>query len=131
MRSCAVNAVRKTPEHSGEEDMVAEVFMTPKDNREITDPLQGQSNCHPDGIKIEDREVHGQSTRLDDDVKAVTIDGEVMENDAPDESTHYHEGSKLFAEDVEQHMAVLPEVITFTTEITRRCPGWRSWNTLY
>uniref|UniRef100_A0AAV1UMG9 Uncharacterized protein n=1 Tax=Peronospora matthiolae TaxID=2874970 RepID=A0AAV1UMG9_9STRA len=78
MRSCAVNAVRETPEHSGEEDMFAEEAMTPKDNHEITDLLLGQSNCHPDGIKVEDREVHGQSTRLDDDVKAVTIDGKVM-----------------------------------------------------
>uniref|UniRef100_A0AAV1TMU0 Hypervirulence associated protein TUDOR domain-containing protein n=1 Tax=Peronospora matthiolae TaxID=2874970 RepID=A0AAV1TMU0_9STRA len=90
MRSCAVNAVRKTPEHSGEEDMVAEEAMTPKDNHEINDPLQGQSNRHPDGIKVEYREVHVQSTRLDDDVKAVTNDGEVMQNDEPDESTYYH-----------------------------------------
>uniref|UniRef100_A0AAV1TLK2 Uncharacterized protein n=1 Tax=Peronospora matthiolae TaxID=2874970 RepID=A0AAV1TLK2_9STRA len=59
MRLCAVNAVRKTPEHSGEENMVAEEAMTPKDNHETTDPLQVQSNCHPDGIKFDDREVYG------------------------------------------------------------------------
>ena len=41
-----------------------------------------------------------------------------MGNDAPDESTYYHEEGELFAEDVEQHMAVLPEVTTSTTEIT-------------
>uniref|UniRef100_A0AAV1T8C1 Reverse transcriptase n=1 Tax=Peronospora matthiolae TaxID=2874970 RepID=A0AAV1T8C1_9STRA len=117
-RSCAVNVVRKTPEHSGEEDMVAEEAMTPKDNHEITDPLQRQSNCHPDGIKVEYREVHGQSTRLDDDLKAVTIDGEVMENDVPGELTYYHEGGELFAEDVDQHMAVLPEVTISKTAIT-------------
>uniref|UniRef100_A0AAV1U1R9 Uncharacterized protein n=1 Tax=Peronospora matthiolae TaxID=2874970 RepID=A0AAV1U1R9_9STRA len=87
MRSCAVNAVRKTPEHSVEEDMVAEEAVTLKDNRETTDPLQGKFNCDLYVIKFEDREVHGQSTRLDDDVKAVTIDGEVMKNDVPDEST--------------------------------------------
>uniref|UniRef100_A0AAV1VFN7 Reverse transcriptase n=1 Tax=Peronospora matthiolae TaxID=2874970 RepID=A0AAV1VFN7_9STRA len=98
--------------------MAAEEAMTPKDYHEITDPLQGQSNCHPDGIKVKDREVHGQSTRLDDDVKAVTIEGEVMENDVPDELTYYHEGGELFAEDVEQHMAVLSEVSISTTEIT-------------
>ena len=39
MRSCAVNAVQKTPEHPGEEDMVVEDAMTPKDNHEINDPL--------------------------------------------------------------------------------------------
>uniref|UniRef100_A0AAV1V540 Reverse transcriptase n=1 Tax=Peronospora matthiolae TaxID=2874970 RepID=A0AAV1V540_9STRA len=98
--------------------MVAEEAMTPKDNHEITDPLQGQSKCHPGGIMVEDREVYGQSTRLDDDVKAITIDGEVIENDIPDESTHYQEGGELFAEDVKQHMAVLPEVTIPTTEMT-------------
>uniref|UniRef100_A0AAV1T0U9 Reverse transcriptase n=1 Tax=Peronospora matthiolae TaxID=2874970 RepID=A0AAV1T0U9_9STRA len=98
--------------------MVAEEAMTPKDNHEIIDPLQGQSKCHPDGIKVKDREVHGQSTRLDDDVKAVTIDGEVMENDVPDESTYYHEEGELFTEDVKYHTAVLMEVIISTTEIT-------------
>ena len=62
--------------------------------------------------------MQSQSTRLNDEVKAVTIDGELIENDVPGESTYYHEGGELFAEDVEQHMAVLPEVTTSTTEIT-------------
>uniref|UniRef100_A0AAV1TWS1 Uncharacterized protein n=1 Tax=Peronospora matthiolae TaxID=2874970 RepID=A0AAV1TWS1_9STRA len=70
--------------------MIAEEAMTPKDSHETTDLLQVQFNCHPDGIKFEDREVYGQSTQLDDDVKAVTFEGEVMENDVPDESTYYH-----------------------------------------
>ena len=39
MRSCAVNAVHKTPEHPGEHDMVVEEAITPKDNHEINDPL--------------------------------------------------------------------------------------------
>ena len=100
MRSCAVNAVWKKPERSDEEDMVAEEDMTQKENHETTDPLQGQSNCQPDEIKVDDRIVHDQSTRLNDDKEAVTIDGEVMGNDAPGESTYYREGGELFAEDV-------------------------------
>ena len=118
MRSCAVNVLRKTPEPSGEEDVVAKETMIAKDHQETTDPLQGQSNCHPDGIEAEDREVHSQATRLGDDVEVVTIEDEVMERDVPDESTYYHEGGELFAEDVEQHMAVLPEITVSTTEIT-------------
>ena len=51
-------------------------------------------------------------------MKAVTIDGELIENDVPDESTYYHRGGNPFAEDVEQHMSVLPEVPISTTEIT-------------
>ena len=31
---------------------------------------------------------------------------------------YYHDGSDLFAEDMDQHMAVLPEVVTPTQEIT-------------
>ena len=52
MRSCAFHAVQKTPEHSGEEDMVVEEAMPPKDNHEITDPLQGQSNYHSEGSRV-------------------------------------------------------------------------------
>ena len=98
--------------------MVAEEDKTPENAHEITDPLQKKSNCQPGEIKVEDREVHNQATRLDDDMEAVRIDGEEMGYDAPDESTYYHEEGELFAEDVEQHMAVLPEVTTSTTEMT-------------
>ena len=35
----------------------------------------------------------------------------------PKESTQYHESGELFAEDVDQHMALLPEVILTTAEI--------------
>ena len=31
---------------------------------------------------------------------------------------YYHKGGELFADDVEQHMAVLPEVATSSTDIT-------------
>ena len=58
MRSCAVNKVWKNPEHSGE-GMIEEDDMEQGDDHEITDTLQGQSNCQPDDIKVEDREVHG------------------------------------------------------------------------
>ena len=65
-----------------------------------TDPLQGQSNCHPDEIKVEDLEVHVQSTRLVDSAKADAIDEEMMKEDIPAEFYYYHEGGELFAEDV-------------------------------
>ena len=37
---------------------------------------------------------------------------------APDDSVYYHESGDLFAEDGEQHLAVLPEVATSTEEVT-------------
>ena len=117
-RSCAINAVRKEPEQSGKEDGVAEEVTTHADDRELTDPLQRQSSCQAEEIKIEDREVHGQSTLSDADPGTVTIDDKTMRNTTSDDSTYYHEGGELFAEDVEQHMAVLPEVTASKTEIT-------------
>ena len=118
IRSSAVSAVRKTPEQSGEVDVVAEEAITHEADHEITGLLQGHYTCQPDAIKVENREMHNQSTRLNDDAESATIDNEVTEDDTPDESIYYHEGGELFAEDVEQHIAVMPEVTTSTTEIT-------------
>ena len=39
-----------------------------------------------------------------------------MEN--PDFSTYRHEFGELYAEDVDQHMAVLPDIVTPTAEVT-------------
>ena len=44
----------------------------------------------------------------------VTTYGEII----PETSTYYHDSGDLFAEDVEQHMAVLPELAASTTEVT-------------
>ena len=41
-----------------------------------------------------------------------------MKEDVPAASICYHEGGELFEKDLEQHMAVLPEVTTSGTEIT-------------
>ena len=40
------------------------------------------------------------------------------EGTAPENSIYYHESGDLFVEDVEQHLAVLPEVVTSTEEVT-------------
>uniref|UniRef100_A0AAV1U1T4 Uncharacterized protein n=1 Tax=Peronospora matthiolae TaxID=2874970 RepID=A0AAV1U1T4_9STRA len=85
MISGAVNAVRKTPAQSGEVDVVVDEAKTQKDNHEITDLLQGQSNYHPDEIKVEDQEVHGRFTRLDEDAEAVSIDNEATKDNIPND----------------------------------------------
>ena len=36
----------------------------------------------------------------------------------PDASTYRHESGELYAEDVDQHMAVLPDIVTPTAEVT-------------
>ena len=62
--------------------------------------------------------MHGRPTRLVDSPDDAAIDEDMMKEDMPAASIHYHEGGELSAEDVEQYMAVLPEVTTSTTEIT-------------
>ena len=77
--------------------------------------LQGKSCCQPNEIKIEDRNLQERSER------PVQISGAGMnsgEDDLSSSSVCYHEGGELFAEDVEQPLAVLPEVTTSSTEIT-------------
>ena len=36
----------------------------------------------------------------------------------PDVSTYRHESEELYAEDVDQHMAVLPDIVNLTSEVT-------------
>ena len=36
----------------------------------------------------------------------------------PDASTYRHQSGELYAEDVDQHMAVLPDIVTPTAEVT-------------
>uniref|UniRef100_M4BKS0 Uncharacterized protein n=1 Tax=Hyaloperonospora arabidopsidis (strain Emoy2) TaxID=559515 RepID=M4BKS0_HYAAE len=116
--SYAVNEVRKTPERSSEVDGVAKRDTTHEVDHMTTDPLQGQYNYQQDEIKVEDREVYGWSTRLVDSAEAAAIDEEMLQEDIPAATIYYHEGDELFAEDVDHHMAVLPEVTTSTTDIT-------------
>ena len=40
------------------------------------------------------------------------------EDGKPECSTYYHESGELFAEEVDQHMAVLPEIVSSTAEVT-------------
>ena len=61
----------------------------------INDPLQKQSNYQPDEIKVEDRDVHGRSTRLVDSADADAIDEEMMKEDMLTASIYYYEGGKV------------------------------------
>ena len=73
----------KTPERSSEVDEVAKRDITQEVDHVTTDPLQGQSNFQPDEIKVEDREVHDQYTRLVDSAEAAALDDEMLKGDIP------------------------------------------------
>ena len=42
----------------------------------------------------------------------------------PEDSMYYHESGELYAEDVDQHMAVLPEIVSSTEEVTILISKW-------
>ena len=42
----------------------------------------------------------------------------IGEKEAAEVPVYYHESGDLFAKDIEQHMAVLPEMTTATEEVT-------------
>ena len=46
------------------------------------------------------------------------IDEGMKKEEVPFATIYYHDGGELFAEDIDQHMEVLPEVGTPTQEIT-------------
>ena len=46
------------------------------------------------------------------------IDEETKKYESSSTPVYYHDGGELFAEDVDQHMAVLPEVATPTQKLT-------------
>ena len=116
--SCEVNAVRKTPVRSSEVDRVAKREITQEVDHVTTDPLQGQPNCQPDRSRSKIGKCMDGPHKLVDSAEVAAVDVEMMKEDITTAAMYHHEGNELFAEDVEQHMAVLPEITTSTTEIT-------------
>uniref|UniRef100_A0AAV1VFM4 Reverse transcriptase n=1 Tax=Peronospora matthiolae TaxID=2874970 RepID=A0AAV1VFM4_9STRA len=77
----------------------------------VLDSMQDKSPNSLDGITVGDGEVYLPPDRLGYQEAAVTGEGE------QDCTSYQHAGATLFAEDVGQHMAVLPEVNTTPCEV--------------
>ena len=110
--TCAVKSVCKT---SGR--------LSDGIDRRTTDPLQIPAIYQSDEIEAEDSEIQdcelpNRSDRLAQGAGIVTDGGDAKEEDPHSTSLYYHEGGELFAKDVEQHLSVLPEGATSSTEIT-------------
>ena len=61
-----------------------------------------------------------QFRSLADDSTDVKAEGMLMEQNEEGKhrnSSYHHESGELYAEDVEQHMAVLPEIVSSTAEV--------------
>ena len=91
--SCVVKAVIKAPEQLSEEDEAEDCGLSDRYLLDRSDQL-----AQGDGVSPSDRDA--------------------KKDDPCSLSVYYHEGGELFADDIEQHMAVLLEVATSSTEIT-------------
>ena len=52
------------------------------------------------------------------------IDEEAKKDESSSAPVYYHHGGEVFAEDVDQHMAALPEVVTPSQKITIDDTRW-------
>ena len=106
--SCAIKSVSKTPGTSNEGI-----------ERRTTDPFQRPAIHQSDEIGADDSEEQEGSIYQSVQGTDTVTDGEdAKEEDPSSPLVYYHEGGELLREEVEQHLAVLPEVATSSTEIT-------------
>ena len=86
--------------------------------RGVNNLLQGKSGCQTGGGAIRDCDLQDKSDRLVE-VKDIGVIGEERtEADWPSASTYHIESGEMYAEDIDQHMEILPEVITPAIEIS-------------
>uniref|UniRef100_A0AAV1VNF8 Uncharacterized protein n=1 Tax=Peronospora matthiolae TaxID=2874970 RepID=A0AAV1VNF8_9STRA len=90
-----------------------------EDNRyEVTDPVHKQSSRQPDRIKSEDCELQDQVDKRTKKMDCTKTDEETTKDELTPSPMYHHDAGELFAEDVDQNLAVLPEVVTPTQDIT-------------
>ena len=86
--------------------------------RGVSDLLQGGSSCQIDGSAIRDCELQEKFDGLVKRNGVVTIGGERKREEPPTVSKYRTKSVELYAEDVDQHMAILPEAVTTAAEIS-------------
>ncbi|CAI5722015.1 unnamed protein product [Peronospora effusa] len=94
------------------------------DDRDLADPVVNDRDL--DDLVINDRDPADPDSDLREQEQAsdtTTINDECnlaggSVKMKPEDSMYYHESGELYAEDVDQHMAVLPEIVSSTEEVT-------------
>ena len=87
-------------------------------DRETDDLLQRRSIFRPDGITDQAGETQERLKRLVRRSDNGVTDRIQTTKESCTTSVYHHESGNLFAEDVDQHMTILPEIITATAGIT-------------
>ena len=119
-----VNAIKTTLDDDQVLDLSGEEIPTSGDrDPEFIDRDPQFLDCDPNSVNrdpvIIDRDP--RSRKLANNLDVVK-DGDVLtyesEDGKPESTTYYHESGELFAEEVDHHMAVLPEIVSSTAEVT-------------
>ena len=126
-----VNAIKRTPDDDQVQDLSGEEIHTSEDrDPEIIDRDPQYIDCHPVITDRDPNSVNRDPVIIDRDPRSRKLvneldmvkDGDVLTNESedgkPECSAYYHESGELFAEEVDQHMAVLPEIVSSTAEVT-------------
>ena len=85
----------------------------------VSDMLQRKSSCQKDGSANRDFELQENSHQLVKGNDVVAIGEESTEVEPPTVSTYRNDSGELYTEDVDQHITILPEVVTHAAEIFR------------
>ena len=106
------------------QDKIAEERMTESEDQRQTrsPPAINAIQVNDDGkcrqAADQEKSRSGQSEEDSNAVKGEKVSTDENKTEEHETSIHYHESGELYAEDVDQHMAVLPEITSPTAEIT-------------
>ena len=80
--------------------------------------MQGKPSCQTDGSEIRDCGLQEIPDRLVEREDVVVTDEEMTDAEPSTVSTYLNESGELYTEDFDQHMAILPKVVTSAAKIS-------------
>lgn len=126
-----LEAVRIASRSEGETDFIYRTQDKIAEERTTESEDQRQTRSPPaiNAIQVNDDgkcrqvadQVKNRSGRSNEDsnaVKGEEVSTDENKKEEHETSIHYHESGELYAEDVDQHMAVLPEIVSPAAEVT-------------
>ena len=102
--------------HDGSRDVIDDLQVDDRSTRVLPVVNMIQEQTASDGAGDQSKKDAGPSSDVKTDNEPGPEDDRIEEE--PDVSTHRHESGKLYAEDVDPHMAVLPDMVMPTSEVT-------------
>ncbi|CAI5718033.1 unnamed protein product [Peronospora effusa] len=102
--------------------LLTKILMRPRkgENEKIAkvEKIASQSDKDTINVGIVDDNDQGQSDRVKNKSRAIATEDVPTKEPSSDEAVYSHESGDLLTKDVNQHMAVLPEIVMSTVEIS-------------